>query len=239
VSWIDAVLFDLDDTLLDHRGAAKDALRAWAVHAGLGMAADELATAWQILERRYYDKYQRGELTKTEQRRVRVRELLSPARLTDAEADAMFAAYWRFYRSSWRPFPDAESAVRRALDSGLRVGLLTNGDARDQQRKVDATVLAGFDLPMFASSELPGAKPDRRAFEFACSALAVTPGQCLMVGDSLVNDIEGALGAGLSAIMLDRYGPSRPAPDGFAIIRSLDELRFDGGTLHGVARCGR
>ncbi|MDG4669289.1 HAD family hydrolase [Mycobacterium sp. 236(2023)] len=222
----EAVLFDLDDTLLDHRGAAKDALRAWAVHAGLSMAADELATSWHFLERRYYDLYQQGALTKTEQRRARVRELLAPAVLSDREADDLFEAYWHLYRAAWRPFPDAEGAIRRAVDSGLRVGLLTNGDARDQARKVEATVLIDFALPMFASSELPGAKPDRRAFEFACSALSVVPARCLMVGDSLINDIEGALNAGLSAVLLDRYGPERAAPAGYGLIRSLDELHF-------------
>lgn len=224
----EAVLFDLDDTLLDHRGAAKDALRAWAVQAGLTMAADELATAWQLHERHYYDRYQRGELSKTEQRRARVREILRPVELSDEDADGMFEAYWRLYRGAWRAFPDAEGAVRRAVHAGLRVGLLTNGDARDQRRKVEATFLAGFGLPMFASSELPGAKPDRRAFEFACRALSVVPARCLMVGDSLLNDIEGALNAGLPAVLLDRYGPARPAPEEYGLIRSLDELRFGG-----------
>lgn len=227
VSRWDAVVFDLDDTLLDHRGAARNALRAWAVHAGLSLAADELAMRWQLLERKYYDMYQRGELSKVDQRRARVREMLGPVALTDQEADAMFAAYWDLYRASWRAFPDAADALRRALDAGLRVALLTNGDARDQQRKVDATVVSTFAVPMFASSELPAAKPDPRAFEFVCGALSVAPQCCLMVGDSLVNDIEGARSAGLPAVLLDRYGPDRPAPAGHGLIRSLDELIFD------------
>jgi putative hydrolase of the HAD superfamily len=222
----EVVLFDLDDTLLDHRGAAADALRAWSAHAGLTIAIDELTTAWQSLERRFYDMYQRGQLTKIEQRRARVRALHSPVELTDRDADALFEAYWTYYRSAWRAFPDAADAVRRALDADHRVGVLTNGDVRDQQRKVDATVLAEFALPVFASSELPAAKPDRRAFEFACHAMAVTPARSLMVGDSLVNDIEGALSAGLRATLLDRSGVVRRALEGFDLIRSLDELQF-------------
>lgn len=221
-----AVLFDLDDTLLDHRGAARDALGDWAAHAGVAIAADELTATWQLLERRYYDMYQRGELTKSEQRRARVREILRPVELLDDEADGLFVAYWELYRAAWRVFPDAADAVRRALAAGVRVGLLTNGDAGDQRRKVEATALAGFELPLFASSELPAAKPDPQAFEFACAALGTAPDRCLMVGDSLANDIEGALGAGLSAVLLDRYGPSRPASEGFGVIRSLDDLRF-------------
>lgn len=222
----EAVLFDLDDTLLDHRGAAAEALRHWGSDVGLTLAPEDLSTAWQVLESRYYARYQRGELTKIEQRRARIRALLDPAGLGDDEADAMFEAYWSRYRSAWRAFPDAEAAVRAALDVGLRVGLLTNGDAGDQQRKVDATFLAGLDLPLFASSELPGAKPDRSAFEFSCAALRVEPERCLMVGDSYVNDIEGALGAGLSAALLDRSEAQWELPPRARLIRSLAELRF-------------
>lgn len=222
----DAVLFDLDDTLLDHRGAAADALRGWARHAGLSGPPDELAVTWQLLERRYYDMYQRGELTKTEQRRARVREVLSPRTLTDDEADGLFVEYWARYCAAWRPFPDAEGAVRRALAQGLRVGLLTNGDVRDQRRKVEATVLAEFALPLFASSELPAAKPDPRAFAFACAALDVAPDRCVMVGDALVNDVEGALGAGLPAVLLDRYGALGVGSGEFEIIGTLDQLRL-------------
>lgn len=221
------VLFDLDDTLLDHRGACEDALQGWAGHAGLVVPALELATRWQLLERQFYDRYQRGELTKDEQRRARVRELLLPRIVTDNEADALFMSYWELYRSAWRAFPDAEAAVRRALDSGLRVGLLTNGDVADQRRKVEATVLAEFGLPLFASSELPAAKPDRRAFEFACAAMTLTPGRCLMVGDSVVNDVQGALAAGLPAVLLDRYGQAAPmTAEPFRTVGSLDDLEF-------------
>ncbi|WP_209305734.1 HAD family hydrolase [Mycobacterium sp. PS03-16] len=222
-----AVLFDLDDTLLDHRGAANDALVAWAVHAGLDVAAEELAAMWLRLEREYYDRYQRGELSKLEQRRARIRAALHPAELTDDEADDMFGTYWELYSSAWRAFPDAVAAVRRALDRGLRVGVLTNGDARDQRRKVEMTALAELDLPLFASSDLPSAKPDPRAFEFACNALGVEPRSCLMVGDSLVNDIEGALGAGLPAVLLDRSGSRGRSPVAYRTIHSLHELRFD------------
>ena len=222
----DAVLFDLDDTLLDHRGAANDALHGWAEHVSLRMPVDELVATWQVLERRYYDRYHRGELTKTEQRRARLRELLAPRTLSDDVADRLFAGYWQRYRAAWRLFPDAEAAVSRAVAARLRIGVLTNGDAADQRRKVAATALAGYALPVFASSELPAAKPDPRAFAFACSALAVTSDRCLMVGDSLVNDVDGALAAGLPAVLLDRHGGADAAGTTFPVIGSLDELQF-------------
>ncbi|KWX68281.1 hypothetical protein ASJ79_18460 [Mycobacterium sp. NAZ190054] len=220
------ILFDLDDTLLDHRGAARDALREWGRYAGLDMPAEDLEKTWYRLESHYYSRYQKGELTKVEQRRARVRDVFSPLDLSDGEADRLFDAYWNSYCRAWRAFPDAERAVRRALEAGLSVGLLTNGDAGDQRRKVEATTLKSFGLPLFASSELPSAKPDPRAFRSACTAIDVAPEECLMIGDSLINDVHGALGAGLSAVLLDRYGASEAAAQGYSVVRSLDAVPF-------------
>ena len=101
-----------------------------------------------------------------------------------------------------------------------------NGDAQDQQRKIDQTELREFSLPMFASSELPAAKPDPRAFASACRFLDVEPNRCLMVGDSMVNDVRGARGAGLPAVLLDRTGRTVPKLTGLAVVRSLHEIKF-------------
>ncbi|GAA1143110.1 hypothetical protein GCM10009606_23250 [Nocardioides aquiterrae] len=155
-----------------------------------------------------------------------MREFLAPQVFSDSEADDAFAEYWAAYVEAWRPFPDAVPALRRALGQGLAVGILTNGDAADQRRKVRATGLGELGIPVFASSELPAAKPDPRAFAAACAALGAAPGECLMIGDSLENDIAGAQNAAMPAILLDRYGRHR----GVSVQRvtSLDELRFDG-----------
>jgi len=233
---IRGVLFDLDDTLMDHRGAAEDALRTWAGHVGLRISHEELVITWEVLERRYYELYQRGALTRTEQRRARIRELMSAPDLDNRDADAMFETYWDLYRSAWRTFPDAEDAVDRALSAGLRVGVLTNGDHRDQRSKIEATALAGFDLPVFASSRLPAAKPDPRAFQSACAALEVDPSECLMVGDSLVNDVGGAVNAGLSAALVDRAGAHRGEPGAYRVISSLTDLHFGCGPGQGVPK---
>jgi FMN phosphatase YigB (HAD superfamily) len=47
-----------------------------------------------------------------------------------------------------------------------------------------------------------------------------------MVGDNLRQDVEGALGAGMRGVLLDRAGaqPARAAELGVPVIRSLREL---------------
>lgn len=90
--------------------------------------------------------------------------------------------------------------------------MLTNGDFAQQTAKLTATGLFDHCGPVLASSALPAAKPDRRAFTEACRRLDVDPAQVLMVGDNYEIDILGARAAGLSAIHLDRSA-RRPGPD--------------------------
>jgi len=221
------VLFDLDDTLIDHRGASRDALRRWASGRGLEWSHPDLEARWIHLEKTHYSRYQLGLLTKQQQRRERVRAMLAPVDLTDHEADQAFAEYWQAYCDGWRPFTDAIPAIQRALAAGLIVGVLTNGDHSDQSKKLQGTGLDRLWLPLFASSELPAAKPDPRAFDAACAAMGVEPARCVMVGDSVENDIEGARHAGMPAILVDRHG--RHPSVRVRSVSSLDELRFGSG----------
>lgn len=227
---IRALLLDLDDTLVDHRGAAERGLRTWLGGLGLAETTSELEThveRWFVLENRHYERAQRGELTHTEQRRARIRAFLPGWDLADdALADDVFAGFLGCYQAAWRAFGDAAAAIERALAAGLAVGILTNGQIDIQTTKLRRTGLHRADVPVFASSELPAAKPDPRSFDTACAGLGVDPAQTLMVGDSLRHDVLGAQRAGLQARLLDRYGryDARSAAVPVQTVRSLTEV---------------
>lgn len=225
----EGVLFDLDDTLVDHRGAAERGVRSWL--AGLGLAQtpselEDLVERWFALEARHHERYQRREISHVEQRRVRIREFLPSWDLADdALADDVFAGYLGCYQSAWRAFGDAAAALERALTDGLRVGILTNGEAAIQTEKLRRTGLLRRDVPVFASSELPAAKPDPRSYAAACTALGVRPDRTLMVGDSLRHDVLGARRAGLTGVLLDRQGWAHGGSE-VTRVRDLATLRW-------------
>ncbi|HEY7594490.1 MAG TPA: HAD family hydrolase, partial [Actinophytocola sp.] len=159
--WLDCevVLFDLDDTLVDHRGAVRDALVSWVVGWGVGEVV-EVERRWRELEHHYYGLFQARVLRMVEQRRARVRALLAHLGLDDAAADSVFGEYLAAYQRCWRAFPDAVGVVERALAAGVVVGVLTNGEHEQQAAKLEATGLAREGLRLIASSRLPAAKPD-------------------------------------------------------------------------------
>jgi putative hydrolase of the HAD superfamily len=234
VTWrgraVTGVLFDLDDTLVDHRGAVEPDPQPALDGLGLDGSLEEHVERWFALEAFHYERWQRREIGFQDQRRARIRAFFPQRDLRDdAFADDVFAGFLACYRAAWSAFADAGRALARVRELGLRVGILTNGDQAAQEEKVRRTGLASYDVPVFASSSLPAAKPDRRAFEHACARLGVDPSGVVMVGDSLRHDVRGAHRAGLEGVLVDRLGRyDRRAHDvaGVTRIRSLVDLAW-------------
>ena len=72
-------------------------------------------------------------------------------------------------------------------------------------------------------------KPHPSIFQAVLDDLRVLPADAVMVGDSVSQDIEGALRAGMRAVLLHRSAHASPRADelrqrGVPIIRSLTEL---------------
>ena len=67
-------------------------------------------------------------------------------------------------------------------------------------------------------------KPDARIFEYAMKKLGVTAQESLFVGDHPVNDIQGALGAGMSAVWVDYGSFAGSNPEGAYPVKNVKEL---------------
>ena len=199
---IRALLFDLDDTLMDHTAAARAGVDEWCRQRGLNTGQHQRFAA---IERKWFTAYERGEVSHQSQRIARCREFLGED-MDDAAALAAYDGYLAAYQSQWRAFADARPTLEWALASGFRVGILTNGQREMQQAKLEAGGLALADVPLIPTVELGYPNPPRQAYLAACERLDVTPAETLMVGDSLENDVLGARRAGLRAVYLDRSG---------------------------------
>ena len=109
-----ALLIDLDDTLLDDRGAMADAVLAFRQKHGLcnEEGDDFISARWDSIGREVWRKLALGELTFVEQRRIRLRETFLLT-LSDIEADELFESYLECYERSWRLLPGADLFLER------------------------------------------------------------------------------------------------------------------------------
>jgi putative hydrolase of the HAD superfamily len=222
---VDLVLFDLDDTLLDHRGAVAAGLGSWVPELLGHPCTAEFVTAWLAVEEHHMGRWRRGELSFVEQRRERLRRLLPRAARpdTDAGLDALFDRWLIHYRAAWRLFPDVLPCLDALRRAGLRTGVLTNGMRDQQNDKIARTGLTTWFSGVVTAEEIGVAKPAPAAFEQACRLLGSPPSRTVYVGDSYPVDVVGAQAAGLCAVLVDRDGTAGPALD-VVTVRSLVEL---------------
>ncbi len=121
-------------------------------------------------------------------------------------------------------YDDAAPVLKELQDLGLTVGVISNS-----HRSLDAFrehfSLTGLIHVSVSSAEHGYMKPHRSIFEAALARAGVPAAESLMVGDSLKHDVEGALDAGMRAVLLRRSDevPAR-LPTGLPVIRSLAEL---------------
>jgi len=124
-------------------------------------------------------------------------------------------------RALHETFPDAAPALD-ALAGRYPLALVTNGASCLQREKLAASGLGGRFAVVVAGGDVGAAKPDRAIFERALAAVGVAPGEAVMAGNSLQNDVEGAIALGMGAIWVDRDGaPARP---GVTTVRDLRDL---------------
>lgn len=125
---------------------------------------------------------------------------------------------------------DAARALQRLREDAVKVIVVSNWDCSLP------AVLAGIGLAgsldgIVTSGELGVRKPDPLIFAVALELAGVEASAALHVGDSVANDVQGALAAGIAAVLLRRPSagasptPEGPdPPEGVPVIGSLDEL---------------
>ncbi len=144
------------------------------------------------------------------------------AALADADPELALGLAQRF-QSLLNPLPFADvRATLDALTAQYALGVLSNSP-RSEETLARLELRHYFDAVVAASSEHQR-KPRPQSFRRACRALGVTPAEAVYIGDSLANDVEGALGAGLTPVWVDRYGEDYPLPEGAHRITALEEL---------------
>jgi putative hydrolase of the HAD superfamily len=125
-------------------------------------------------------------------------------------------------RSRMWTYPDA-APVLTALAERHPLALVTNGMSCLQREKLAASGLEECFRAVIVSGDLGVGKPDPAVFAAALEALGAPAEGAVMIGDSLKRDIDGALGAGLRAVWINRLGVDGRRP-GVPEIRTLDEL---------------
>jgi putative hydrolase of the HAD superfamily len=103
-------------------------------------------------------------------------------------------------------YDDVLPCLDTLRDAGVRMAVLSNAIGHGLEDMVAHFALDGY-LDAAVSSAATGAvKPAPRMFSALLALLGVAPAGAVMVGDSVEDDVEGAVACGCGAILLDRTG---------------------------------
>jgi putative hydrolase of the HAD superfamily len=226
-----AVLFDLDDTILDDSGCVE---QSWTDACDECCPKDEIsrireairvAAAWFWADP---VRHRIGRLDMKMARRQVAALALREVGHDDALADSIASAYARHRDARIRIFPDALDTLTWFTAKGCSLALVTNGSQRTQRMKICRFNLEPLFDAIFVEGELGFGKPDPRVFKLALDRLQRSPSEVWMVGDNLEWDVAAPQALGIYAVWVD--GQGRGVPDGSTIrpdwvVRSISELR--------------
>lgn len=199
-----AILFDLDDTLLDDRGATMRALDVFLTTHGFGRAGREAHLAsWRSISARHWLRYESGEVTFLEQRRCRVREFLGRT-LSDDQADQAFGCYASAYERSWKLLPGVSEFLVKTRN--IPKVIVTNGEREQQLRKVSATGLADHIVGVVTPADCGYWKPHPKIFLAAADLVEVPVSECTMVGDDEIRDLVPSKQLGMRCFHVSEMG---------------------------------
>jgi putative hydrolase of the HAD superfamily len=189
---IQAVVFDLDGTLLDRRRSFERFVRAqWERFAHRLRTADQEQYVQTLIELDREGYAPRQSL---------FTGVTTRFALSSSVAETLLSDYRAGFPKACVLFPDAAPTLSYLRTSGMKLGLITNGSVRMQSRKLQCLALSPlFDTILISDAE-GVSKPDRRIFHRALERLNTTPAQAAFVGDHPEVDVAGARAAGMQAI---------------------------------------
>lgn len=203
---ITTLLWDMDETLLNFAAAERAAINALFQEFGFGECSDAMLQRYSKINRSYWERLERKELTKPEILVGRFRDFFEAEGL-DSTVAAEFNEKYQLSLGDTIVFRDDSYNIVKSLRGKVKQYVVSNGTIAAQTKKLR---LSGFGELMdgvFLSEDLGVEKPDILFFEKVFEKIhPEDKSQVMIVGDSLTSDIQGGNNAG---IMTCWYNPEQ------------------------------
>ena len=225
MSWrqrFDAILFDLDGTLIETAPDLAGALNHTLALAGLPMVA--LAEVRHMIGDGACALLAKG--------------IEAAGREVEDETlaewfDILLDYYWHHVADASHPFPHVETELDALGRRGARLGLCTNKPIALTEKLMAELDLARHFGAMLGGDSLPVRKPDPLHLLETLKRLEVSPDRAVMIGDS-ANDVAAARNAGLPVIVVS-FGYTQTPPRELGADAVIDGFEELASALRGLA----
>ena len=193
-----AVLFDLDQTLLDRTTSLKRFLN-WQV--------DCLELVPKSEKEKFIQCFIELDANGTVWKDVVYRQLIKKFKITQCNIQELeqqlLDSYIQDFHQFCVAFADVEIVIQTLFKTGYLLGLISNGKTPFQEHNFQALGLSQYFSCVLVSDAIGLRKPQAEIFQLACQQLNVLPEQCIMIGDNEIADIQGAKNVGMQTILFN------------------------------------
>ena len=214
-----AILFDVDDTLLDFQTGNHNAVNRLMDE--LDYRDSHRYEQYEAINLKCWEELEAGLLT---QNQLKVARFVRFFDRYPVVGDPKWAAE-RFVELLGQQsilLPNALEVVEQ-IAARLPVAVVTNGITAIQRSRMALSPLKDYLTEMVISEAVGISKPRPGIFKIALDRLGVKPRDALMVGDGVNSDIRGANNAGIDACWLNPTG--RALPEGVHAEYQISDIR--------------
>lgn len=194
---IKVILWDIDGTLLNFLAAEHVAIRKCFEIFNLGECTDEMIRRYSVINRKYWERLERGEITKPEVLVGRFLEFFRSEGIP-TECAERFNEEYQVRLGDTICFCDDGYELVKKLKGKVKQYAVTNGTKVAQDRKLERSGLGQLLDGIFISEEIGVEKPGMGFFEYVWEKIGIyDKSEIMIVGDSLTSDIRGGNNAGI------------------------------------------
>ena len=218
------IFFDLDHTLWDFDRNSEMAFSCIFENKYPKIKCEDFIEKYIPVNQACWKLYQNDEITHQELRYNRLKFSFDALNIiiSDEDIDKIANDYIDCLTDNNHLFEGAIE-VLEYLKPKYNLHIITNGFANVQEKKIKNAMLGGY-FSTITNSELSGVKkPNSIIFDYAINAAKALKENCIMIGDCLDADVNGAINAGLDAIFFNEK--KIEAPQNIKQINNLLELK--------------
>jgi len=208
---VEAVIFDLDETLIDAQRGLKaahervaDLLQKFLRENGRNAEKSRI----ERTIRRMDDKFNRQIMYDRNLWWQKILEELGCCKsLQKPYVKKITTEYWKTYEKASAPYPDTLSTLEYLKKETYKLGMVTDDDGTvgfKRRRILNLSFKDFFDAVVVAGDEVAERKPSPLPFLLIADKLATSPHRCVMVGDKPFTDIKGGKNADMITIHIER-----------------------------------
>jgi len=221
------VFFDLDHTLWDFEQNSRNTMLELYDRLKLAVRGitdfDAFYKVYSAHNEKLWERFRNGYIKRDELRWKRMWHTLLDFKIGDTKiANELSVAYLELLPTQRALMPFAKEALDYCSGK-YKLHLITNGFETTQRQKLHYCGIAGYFDQLICSEKSNSIKPQRAIFDFALNSVQAQARDCIMIGDALEIDIQGAMNAGWDQIYYNPLGlqhTQQPTHE----IRSLDQL---------------